>query len=42
MAHAQLVDQYEHRFTQLREVIEQRERETLMKAHDMGLVLEDQ
>ena len=41
-AHQGLIEQYEHRFSSLREVIEERERESEGKIGELGLILEDQ
>ena len=42
MSHAHLVEQYEARFTQVREIIDSREKEYLRKVADMQIIIEDQ
>ena len=42
MSHAHLVDQYEARFTQVREIIDSREKEYTMKVADMQIIIDDQ
>ena len=42
MSHAHLVEQYEARFTQVREIIDSREKEYVRKVADMQIIIEDQ
>ena len=42
MAHAHLVEQYEGRFAQVREIIDSREKEYSRKVADMQIIIEDQ
>ena len=42
MSHAHLVDQYEARFTQVREIIDSREKEYTRKVADMQIIIDDQ
>ena len=42
MSHAHLVKQYEARFTQVREIIDSREKEYVRQVADMQIIIEDQ
>ncbi len=42
LQHAQLVEQYEGRFSQVRDIIDSREKEYARKLADMQIIIDDQ
>ncbi len=42
LQHAQLVEQYEGRFSQVRDIIDSREKEYARKVADMQIIIDDQ